>query len=51
MYRLYEYFYYQAIGALSDSNPYAQTRSKANDLFKELLRQSRESAHGDFWET
>ena len=38
MYRLYEYFYYQVIGALSDSNPYSKTRAKANDLFKELLK-------------
>ena len=50
MYRLYEYFYYQVIGALSDSNPYSRTRAKANDLFKELLRQAKESAHGDFGE-
>ena len=27
MYRLYEYFYYQILGALSDSNPYGRTRA------------------------
>ena len=47
MYRLYEYFYYQIIGALSDSNPYSRTRAKANDLFKELLKQAKESVHGE----
>lgn len=47
MYRIYEYFYYQVIGALSDSNPYGRTRAKANDHFKELLKQAKELVHGD----
>ena len=47
MYRLYEYFYYQVIGALSDSNPYGRTRAKANDHFRELLKQAKEMANGD----
>lgn len=44
VFRVYEYFYYQIVGALSDSNPYLKLRAEANDIFKTLLRQAKEEA-------
>ena len=44
VFRVYEYFYYQIIGAISDSNPYLKLRSEANDIFKTLLRKAKEEA-------
>lgn len=37
VYRLYEYFYYQILGALSDSNPYQEGRKQADATFRELI--------------
>ena len=37
LFRLYEYFYSQVLGALSDSNPYAEGRRKADAAFRELI--------------
>ena len=44
MYRLYEYFYSQVLGALSDSNPYAEGRRKADATFKELIILAKKTA-------
>ena len=43
IFRLYEYFFFQVLAAMSDSNPYLAIRSEANDVFRALLKQAKES--------
>jgi hypothetical protein len=45
LYRLYEYFYYQILSALSDSNPYQEGRKQADTHFKELISLARKTAN------
>ena len=37
LYRVYEYFFYQLIGSVSDANPYYPLMQKCQNTFKELL--------------
>ena len=46
LYRLYEYFYYQILGALSDSNPYQEGRKQADVTFRELITLAKITAGG-----
>ena len=45
VYRLYEYFYFQVLSALSDSNPYQEGRKQADEYFKELISLARKTAN------
>ena len=44
IYRIYEYFYSQILGALSDSNPYLEGRKLADATFRELITLAKKTA-------
>lgn len=44
VYRLYEYFYFQVLGAMSDTNPYQEGRKLADSTFRELIILAKKTA-------
>jgi hypothetical protein len=51
LYRCYEYFYYQLIGAVSDANPYYPLITKSDVTFKDLLKEASHKLNEDLLQT